>query len=223
MKLNGYDFGKLVSFLKRKRVACNSGEIARQYQSHSCAIINKNNGNIMSIGHNKHYVEYSNKFGMQHAEMNAIEKFVSSPLYQGLKRQSVDLFVIRTNDGNSRPCANCISRISNSGLNISKVYYSNIVNNQKGISAETIGELCEETTHTSSFYKNCCHNHDTTNKSNSDLNVNNTNQSLEQSDDEEGGDEDDDENKKKRILSDEIFNITLNILTGLTMVLNLMK
>lgn len=197
MKINGYDFSKLVSFLKRKRIACNSGEIARQYQSHSCAIINKNNGNILSVGYNKHYVQNSNRYGMQHAELNAIEKFISSPMYHSIKKQSVNLFVIRTNDGNSRPCANCISKISNSGLNINRVYYSNIVNNQKGISSETIGELCEDTSHSSSFYKNCCHNHNTDTDKNNNLIANNTNHTQEQSDEEEGGEEDDDENKNK--------------------------
>ena len=163
----------LVKFLKRKRKQCNPKKMNTQYQSHSSAVLNASNGNIISIGHNTHYAMNSNKFGMEHAEINALRKI---KMHKKIRNTNLDIVVIRTNGGNSKPCSDCINKFVKSGLKIRKIYYSNIINGVLGLNINKLEDLIHDNEkHITSFHRNrpllniyCNHNHTLNNDSNDD-------------------------------------------------------
>lgn len=173
----------LVNFLKRKRIQCNPKKMNTQYQFHSSAILNSSNGNIISIGHNTHYVMNSNKFGMEHAEINALKKI---KMDKKIKNINIDIVVIRTNGGNSKPCSDCINKFVKSGLKIRKIYYSNIINGKLGLNVNKLDDLINDNEkHITSFHRNrhmvniCCnHTHELDNDGDEDMYENDDDESA---------------------------------------------
>jgi deoxycytidylate deaminase len=102
-------------------------------------------GSILGIGYN-HYPNgsYHSVHAEIHSVTNAInnvirkegrDRLVKSPL-------SVNIIVVRTNGGNSRPCNNCIHQLAdNPYINVQKVFYSMPSGMGMSIAVETMGTL----------------------------------------------------------------------------------
>ena len=89
--------------------------------NHMCAILDKN-GNVLVLGYN-YYVSSGRTI---HAEVDAFNR-----LYTKFGRMSrkiiINLVVIRTTGGNSKPCDNCQTYIKRMKMNynIRNIYFSN--------------------------------------------------------------------------------------------------
>lgn len=185
------DFNHYINYLvnKRKQMNCTKN-VSNQYQSHACAILDKKNGHILGISHNKHYSQNKTHYGTIHAEDAMIKKFGSDKRFQNKK---LYLLVIRTNGGNSKPCSDCISKLNNCNLKFSKIFYTNVVNGIKGVSFDNINQLVNDPDiHTTSYYKN---------KTNSCACIYCSNHNHNCSDDEDIDDDEDDDEAKRNLLN----------------------
>jgi tRNA(Arg) A34 adenosine deaminase TadA len=111
------------------------------------------NGAPLAYGYNT----YSNgDMTTEHAEAMAFRKLNSVRKHMGIRgRLSVNILVIRTNGGNSKPCSNCIQRMINysSLYTIRKVYYTN-KNEPDGIQKESFSSLINDPNkHMSAYYR----------------------------------------------------------------------
>ena len=88
---------------------------------HMCVIID-HNGEILIEGYN---IFKTNSCETVHAEAMALQRFYFK-FGKPKRRFNVDILVVRTNGGNSKPCINCLKtmqRYSNI-INIKNIYYS---------------------------------------------------------------------------------------------------
>ena len=119
---------------------------------HFCVIMNLN-GAPLAYGYNT----YSNgDMTTEHAEAMAFRKLNCVRKHMGIRgRLSVNVLVVRTNGGNSKPCSNCIQRMINysSLYTIRKVYYTN-KNEPDGIQKESFSSLINDPNkHVSAYYR----------------------------------------------------------------------
>lgn len=103
-------------------------------------------GNILGIGYN-HYPNsgWHSVHAEIHSATNAINNIIRKEGRDRLTKSplAVNIIVVRTNGGNSRPCHNCIHQLAdNPYINVQKVFYS--MPNDNGLMAlavETMGTL----------------------------------------------------------------------------------
>ena len=166
-----------------------------------CALVISRKGGGAILGYGANYA-LSGNYGSIHAEADALNNamsFVSRHRSKNLsnykRRQKVDVIVMRTTGGNSRPCYHCITEqlVDNPVFNVRKVIYSDN-SNDIGYTTTNTNRLYEnKEAHFSGFHARqneengtaiCCgsvggHEHDHC--------------------DDECGDEEDDEDKQLRI------------------------
>jgi cytidine deaminase len=152
-------FQQYVDYLTKKRRSQNNAirfkKYSNRYQSHICAILDKKSGTIIGIGSNSYHPQNKAMYGTIHAEVNALTKHKHK-----LGRNKVNLLVIRVNGGNSKPCSDCISNISNYFPNVNRVYYSNIKDEVHGLSYDNVNQLkSDPEMHVSSYFSNKGSNH----------------------------------------------------------------
>jgi cytidine deaminase len=141
---------KIADEMIEKRSQINQ-KFSRNNNQHMCAILTPDY-NIISYGYNIHNV---NSHTTEHAEEMALRKLYYYIKIRNIKhRVHVILIVIKTSGKNSKPCGNCIKRMSQySGLiNIRNIYYTT----DKGeIYKDKLSSLMNSTDlHFSSYYRN---------------------------------------------------------------------
>ena len=90
--------------------------------NHMCAILDKN-GKILSFGSNY----YNLKIDItEHAEVQAFRKLIER-IGRNNRKITIDVLVIRTTGGNSKPCEDCISRMYelSQRFKIRNIFYTN--------------------------------------------------------------------------------------------------
>lgn len=103
-------------------------------------------GNILGIGYN-HYPNsgWNSVHAEIHSATNAINNIIRKEGRDRLAKSplAVNIIVVRTNGGNSRPCHNCIHQLAeNPYINVQKVFYSMPNDNGlMGLAVETMGTL----------------------------------------------------------------------------------
>ena len=119
-------------------------------------------GNILGIGYN-HYPNssYHSVHAEIHSVTNAINNIIRKEGRDRLTKSplAVNIIVVRTNGGNSRPCNNCIHQLAdNPYINVQKVFYSMPNNNDlMSLAVETMGTLLANSdVHVSRGNMNCC-------------------------------------------------------------------
>lgn len=158
----------------RKAYTITKNNTAEPYKHCALVISRKGGGSILGYGAN-----YALKYGSIHAEADALNNamsFVSRHRSKNLsnykRRQKVDVVVMRTTGGNSRPCYHCITEqlVDNPVFNVRKVIYSDN-SNETGYTTTNTNRLYEnKEEHFSGFHtrqatandtgSNCCgHNH----------------------------------------------------------------
>lgn len=125
-----YTPNKLDSFkIKRNEYTIKQNRNIEPYKHVALVISRKGGGAIIGYGANT----CNNEYGSRHAEDMAFEnarRFVSKNKGQNLSnrrhRMKVDIVVLRTTGGNSRPCYHCITEqiMNNNHFNVRKVIYS---------------------------------------------------------------------------------------------------
>lgn len=116
-------------------------------------------GSILGIGYN-HYPNggYHSVHAEIHSVTNAINNVIRKDGRDRLTKSplSVNIIVVRTNGGNSRPCHNCIHQLAeNPYINVQKVFYS--MPCDMGMAVETMGTLIANSdVHVSRGNIECC-------------------------------------------------------------------
>ena len=116
-------------------------------------------GSILGIGYN-HYPNsgYHSVHAEIHSVTNAINNIIRKEGRARLAKSplSVNIVVVRTTGGNSRPCHNCIHQLAeNPYINVQKVYYS--MSSDMGMVVETMGTLLSNSdSHVSRGNVECC-------------------------------------------------------------------
>ena len=117
---------------------------------HMCVIID-HNGEILIEGYN---IFKTNSCETVHAEAMALQRLYFK-FGKPKRRFNVDILVVRTNGGNSKPCINCLKtmqRYSNI-INIKNIYYSH-EDELSGIRKEKFTALLKsDDKHVSSYYR----------------------------------------------------------------------
>ena len=124
---------------------------------HSCVIFDTN-GTPLAYGYNDFNVRSPTT---EHAEAMAMRKLCATMKVKGIRSGIVvNLLVVRTNGGNSKPCENCIRRMQSYSqfFTIRKIYYSNTDHDTDTdiyIEKKSFNSLCNDPNkHESSFYRN---------------------------------------------------------------------
>lgn len=134
---------------KRKAHHCKkSGFTSLTNSYHMCAILK--GGSPISYGTNVYNI---NDGSTEHAEAQALRK-----LYEKIgkrlnaKKMAIDIFVVRTNGGNSKPCVRCINTFKHYSqfFSIRYVYYTH-PNEPNGIRCVKFSQLSSEEPHICSF------------------------------------------------------------------------
>ncbi len=144
-----------------KRSAHIPSEMSRSLKSlrarmHTCVIFDTN-GTPLVRGYNDFNIRTPTT---EHAEAMAMRKLLSYIRAKNLRSHLiVNLLVVRTNGGNSKPCENCIHRMYNYSqyFTIKKIYYSNTEpeSNKLFIEKTNLNNLFNDPNkHESSFYRN---------------------------------------------------------------------
>jgi cytidine deaminase len=123
---------------------------------HSCVIFDTN-GTPRAYGYNDFNIRSPTT---EHAEAMAMRKLCINMKVKGIRAGIVvNILVVRTNGGNSKPCENCIRRMQSYSnyFTIRKIYYTNTSDTDTDIYIEKISfnSLCNDPhKHESSFYRN---------------------------------------------------------------------
>ena len=154
---------RLTDMLIDKRIAHIPQDMSIEFRTmrsrmHSCVIFDTN-GTPLAYGYNDFNIRSPTT---EHAEAMAMRKLYATMKVKGIRSGIVvNLLVIRTNGGNSKPCENCIRRMQSYSqhFTIRKIYYSNsnITSNSDDITIEkkSFTSLCNDPNkHESSFYRN---------------------------------------------------------------------
>ncbi len=136
---------------KRKAHYCGSGFTSITNSNHMCAILK--DGSPISYGTNVYNI---NDTSTEHAEAQALRK-----LYERIgkrlnaKKMTIDIFVVRTNGGNSKPCARCIDTMKyySQFFSIRYVYYTH-PHEPNGIRCVKFSQLSSEEPHICAFDRN---------------------------------------------------------------------
>jgi cytidine deaminase len=146
-------YARLVQTLidKRKAHYNASGYTSLTNSNHMCAILK--DGQPISYGTNVYAV---NDINTEHAEAQALRK-----LYERIgkcinaKRIQIDILIIRTNGGNSKPCARCINTMMKYTriFSIQYIYYT-LPDEPDGIRRVKFSKLINEDRHECSFDRN---------------------------------------------------------------------
>jgi cytidine deaminase len=90
--------------------------------NHMCAILDKN-GKILSFGSNCYNLKIDTT---EHAEAQALRKLIER-IGRNNKKITIDILVIRTTGGNSKPCDECITRMYelSQRFKIRNIFYTN--------------------------------------------------------------------------------------------------
>ena len=154
MSINSGNIYKVRDELIRKR----SEQIqASNYKStfnanHMCAILD-HSGVPISFGTNVHNIKSPTT---EHAEAQALRKFLEKYSYFEKRKYKVDIMVVRTNGHNSKPCNRCIQEMERlrSKIQIRHVYYTH-EDEINGIRCVKFCKLVEDPErHYSSFERN---------------------------------------------------------------------
>jgi len=132
---------------KRKAHYCKSGFTSLTKSYHMCAVLKS--GSPISYGTNV----YINDGSTEHAEAQALRK-----LYEKIgkrlnaKKMTIDIFVVRTNGGNSKPCVRCINTFKHYSqyFSIGYVYYTH-PDEPTGIRCVKFSQLSSEEPHICAF------------------------------------------------------------------------
>ena len=123
----------------------------RSLGEHACIIFNSKGAPIAS-GYNTFKVKTPTT---EHAEAMAFRKLTQTMKAKGIRKNiSVNVLVVRTNGGNSKPCTNCVQRMVNYSnyITIRKVFYT--TEPTQPIHQETFSSLVSDPNqHTSSYYR----------------------------------------------------------------------
>ena len=152
---------RLTEDIISKRSAHTPPEMSRSLKSlrarmHICVIFDTN-GTPLAYGYNDFNV---GSLTTEHAEAMAMRKLLATIKAKNPRtRLTVNLLVVRTNGGNSKPCENCIRRMCNYSqyFTIKKIYYSNSIAESDELSIEktNLNSLIDDPDkHESSFYRN---------------------------------------------------------------------
>ncbi len=152
---------RLTEDIISKRSAHTPPEMSRTLKSlrarmHTCVIFDTN-GTPLAYGYNDFNVRSSTT---EHAEAMAMRKLLAAIKAKKPRAHLiVNLLVVRTNGGNSKPCENCIRRMCNYSqyFTIKKIYYSNSAADSDDIFIEktNLNTLMDDPDkHESSFYRN---------------------------------------------------------------------
>ena len=119
---------------------------------HICVIMTTN-GAPLVYGYNTYKID---DYTTEHAEAMAFRKLNCMRKMMGIRgRLAINILVVRTNGGNSKPCSKCIECMQSYSdkYNVRKVYYTN--NKElNGIQKETFSSLVNDPNkHISSFYR----------------------------------------------------------------------
>lgn len=141
-----------------KRVAHMPPDIPKEYKvfrsfEHICVIMNSN-GAPLVYGYNTY--SNNNSLTTEHAEAMAFRKLNLLRKQMNIRgRLTINILVVRTNGGNSKPCNNCINCMHRNSDNykIRKIYYSD--NNQPdGFQKETFSSLLNDPNkHISAYFR----------------------------------------------------------------------
>ena len=90
--------------------------------NHMCAILDKN-GKILSFGSNCYNLKIDTT---EHAEVQALRKLIER-IGRNDRKITIDILVIRTTGGNSKPCDECITRMYelSQRFKIRNIFYTN--------------------------------------------------------------------------------------------------
>ncbi len=147
----------LSEVITNKRAAFISTNTPKEYRvfrhfEHICVIMNTN-GAPLAYGYNTYKTDDTTT---EHAEAMAFRKLNCVRKKLGIRgRLAVNLLVVRTNGGNSKPCAKCIECMQSYSdkYTVRKVYYSNNTE-LDGIQKESFSSLVNDPEkHISSFYR----------------------------------------------------------------------
>lgn len=147
----------LRDMLRDKRSAFVSENTPKCYRvfekfEHICVIMTTN-GAPLAYGYNTYKTD---DYTTEHAEAMAFRKLNCVRKKLGIRgRLSVNILVVRTNGGNSKPCSKCIECMQSCSdkYNVRKVYYTNN-KEPTGIQKETFSSLVNDPNkHISSFYR----------------------------------------------------------------------
>jgi tRNA(Arg) A34 adenosine deaminase TadA len=113
---------------------------------HICAILK--DGVPISYGINNYT---PNKPIIEHAEAHAFRKLLQH-IDKSAKRVKIDIFVVRTNGSNSKPCTRCIDLMQSykNQFNIRNIYYS-AKDSINGIRCVKFSKLVDEERHVCSY------------------------------------------------------------------------
>jgi tRNA(Arg) A34 adenosine deaminase TadA len=136
---------------KRKAQINASGFCHVTHSNHMCAILR--DGIPISYGTNSYSV---NSKDTEHAEAQALRKLserIGRP--SSSKKITIDLIIVRTNGGNSRPCDRCINMMQNylNRFSIRYIYYT-FPDEPSGIRCVKFSKLIKEDRHYCSFDRN---------------------------------------------------------------------
>jgi tRNA(Arg) A34 adenosine deaminase TadA len=141
---------QLIEPLIKKRDAQNkaSGFNTVFNSYHMCVVLKK--GEPLTYGANT----YKPKTTLnEHAEIQALRKLMSK-FGKKTKKMKVDLFVLRTNKSNSKPCSRCMNEmmtwINNGKINIQTVYYTS-KEEDTGVRSVKFSKLFNEERHYCSY------------------------------------------------------------------------
>jgi len=146
-------FDRLANTMMNKRKAqySASGFTSITNSNHMCAILK--DGAPVSYGTN---VYNTNDTSTEHAEAQALRKLCER-IGKNLnaKKITIDIFVVRTNGGNSKPCMRCINQMKyySQFFSIRYVYYT-CPSEPGGIRCVKFSQLASEEPHICAFDRN---------------------------------------------------------------------
>ena len=152
-----YHIKRLRDILSDKRAAFVSEDTPKCYRvfqnfEHICVIMTTN-GAPLAYGYNTYKTD---AITTEHAEAMAFRKLNCVRKKLGVRRRlDVNILVVRTNGGNSKPCIKCIECMQSYAdkYNVRKVYYTNNTE-VDGIQKENFSSLINDPNkHVSSFYR----------------------------------------------------------------------
>ena len=156
--MNNTTISRMCSMLISKRTAHMPQDVPKQYKvfrhfEHICVIMNTN-GAPLVYGYNTY--NNNDSFSTEHAEAMAFRKLNTLRKQMKIRgKLAVNILVVRTNGGNSKPCNNCIDCMYRNSANytIRKIYYSD-KSDPEGFQKETFSSLLNDPNkHVSAYFR----------------------------------------------------------------------
>ena len=135
--------------IEKRLKQTNANSLVDKYK-HMCVIFNSS-GAVLATGYN---IFKTNTYNTEHAEEMALRK-LASKFASNKRRITINILVVRTNGGISKPCCNCLKKMYyySSKFTIKWIYYSSqeVFN---GITRERFNSMYyNPNKHVSSFYR----------------------------------------------------------------------